>query len=874
MVDKKRFLVAFFLGIFLISFASASFIPGKPNRSLETIYGPSSSITGWINISFTSEPLNSIFDYSFNSSRGNSANLSGILNNNLGYFYSCAPVDCNDDYTASDGEQTKTTTLNSGDSKIYGVRLSGKISTINSFEFFLDSGAAASCTNQIGIDFLDDSVLDARNNNSLYSESCNNLKDYGCFDSGETQEEFTIGSTPYCERVNFSSSPGFLIGAWIKKISGSGKIKASIYDVEGGGEITKCTLPDASSSGGEVSCSINYSVSEPKEYYVCIYNSTGGSGEYRIKGYSTNEGCGFYGTPPTSEMTADYQIFAQGKKFGAVGALKINQSVSPDNYGRSLAELADEYIRERYGSLDCSSGCVIPININSNLNQEITLRDLKVNYEKSSGMSTESNFYEISKTPAKITSDFQKLYLDGSGFFVPNLGNYTFSLKLDGQNIFSEKIQVKEVPIIKSVTPTRAASAYSTEFTASVTSKNNLSNFSWDFGDDTSEVTTLGNKTSHTYSSIGVYKLRVRVTDQKQLSSSKVFEINVSSPREMINSSLYDMEKDLSNLEKEISTFSQFYQEALNSSLNLNYTRQKVTDLRTAYQSATSEEEYNAIVGELSGLKIPEGITKSRSGQDLSLFFNGSDVDLYVLQKIGGGNYSTSKEEDYQNAVLLWNQDNLDVDFDFNEFSGRYPGYTEPVTRIFEVYPSEKKSISYDYYLIIPELEGFKTDSEFEVESGYIYFNLKGKDSVSFSSTEDIDFTNLPVFISPPISKLDVTIMPPEKEEKSNWTIFLIVIFSLLILGVIGYLIMRAWYRRKYENYLFKNRNDLYNMVHYVNNAKRKGLTNKEIEENLKKAGWSSERIKYVMKKYAGKSGLMGIPVTKLAQRPGGTRRI
>lgn len=851
----------------ILPLASArNFDIGNPNASLEKVYGPSDNITGWINISFSSEPLSSVFS----DSRENSADLSTVLENNYpAYSYSCVPKDCKDDYTASSGSQTKTITLNWGNSKIYGVKLTGNIFSIDSFKFTLESTAGASCTNQINIDFLDDSSLDARNKNSL-DESCN-LKNYGCFDSERTLEEFTIGisntSTPYCEKVILSNSPGFFIGGWIKKISGSRTIKASIYDTTGGGEIANCILPDASSSGGEVSCNVSYSIIEPKEYYVCI-SSTGGSGEYKIRGYDTSNGCGFYETPVPSEMPAAYQIFAQGKQFGAVGTLEISKSVID---GRSFAEVADEYVRKRYGSLNCSSGCVIPINIKSNLNQEINLRDLEVNYQKSSGGVTERNFYEISKTPAKVTSGFQKFYLDGSGFSVPsNLGNYTFFLKLNGQSILSEKMQVKDIPIIKSVTPTKTASAYPAEFTVSVTSRYNLSGFSWDFGDNTSEITTLGNKTSHAYNSIGVYNLRVRVTDQRQLSASKVFVINVSSPRELINSSLYDMERDLSNLETEISTFPQFYQDALNLSLNLDYIKQKVMSLKTTYQSATSEAQYNAIVTELVGLKIPKGISKSRSAQDLTLFSGPDYVNLPVLQEIGGGTYETNREEDYVNAVLLWKQENLDVNLDFNEFSGRYTGYIEPIARIFEINVDEKKDISYDYYLIIPEMEGFKTDAEFDVKSGYVYINLKEDKSVSFSSTENVDFTNLPVFISPAISRLTVIEEAPP-EEKPRWTIFILVIFSLLVIGVIGYIIMQEWYRRKYENYLFKNKNDLYNMINYVNNAKKKGLKNNEIEGNLKKAGWSSERIRYVMRKYAGRrTGMIEIPITKLAERAGG----
>ena len=57
-------------------------------------------------------------------------------------------------------------------------------------------------------------------------------------------------------------------------------------------------------------------------------------------------------------------------------------------------------------------------------------------------------------------------------------------------------------------------------------------------------------------------------------------------------------------------------------------------------------------------------------------------------------------------------------------------------------------------------------------------------------------------------------------------------------------------------------------MVNYVNHAKKKGLKKKDIEKNLKHAGWSSERVRYVMKKYAGKrTGMVEIPVDKIIKK-------
>ena len=49
---------------------------------------------------------------------------------------------------------------------------------------------------------------------------------------------------------------------------------------------------------------------------------------------------------------------------------------------------------------------------------------------------------------------------------------------------------------------------------------------------------------------------------------------------------------------------------------------------------------------------------------------------------------------------------------------------------------------------------------------------------------------------------------------------------------------------------------------------KKKGLDHGEIKSNLKSSKWSSEQVRYVLRKYAGKrTGLAEIPVQKFLNR-------
>ena len=62
--------------------------------------------------------------------------------------------------------------------------------------------------------------------------------------------------------------------------------------------------------------------------------------------------------------------------------------------------------------------------------------------------------------------------------------------------------------------------------------------------------------------------------------------------------------------------------------------------------------------------------------------------------------------------------------------------------------------------------------------------------------------------------------------------------------------------------YLFKNANDLHNLISFASAAFRKGDGKEEIRKKLKQAGWGSEQIDYALKKIKGEK--IGMPEVKL----------
>ena len=57
----------------------------------------------------------------------------------------------------------------------------------------------------------------------------------------------------------------------------------------------------------------------------------------------------------------------------------------------------------------------------------------------------------------------------------------------------------------------------------------------------------------------------------------------------------------------------------------------------------------------------------------------------------------------------------------------------------------------------------------------------------------------------------------------------------------------------------------MYNLISFIQNSKKKGIEEDKIIASLKKSGWNSEQISYIIKKYLGKrTGMFEIPIEKI----------
>jgi PKD repeat protein len=406
------------------------------------------------------------------------------------------------------------------------------------------------------------------------------------------------------------------------------------------------------------------------------------------------------------------------------------------------------------------------------------------------------------------------------------------------------------------LSPTITALNYPTTFEVDVNSTNPISKYSWDFGDGDSQNTTTA-ETTYTYDEEGDYSLKITVQDSTGKISSKSFDITVGPASIIVPTLLDEAETNILNLKSQISDFSDFEKRGLNSSLNLDGTEQTIKQLQSDSETATSESDYQNILGELLKINVPSEIIRTASSNGLIFYPDSSNINLDILSQISGEDIPTGQEDNYKNAILSWEGENTNMLVVYNEISGIYGGDEKPLLKTFQV-TITKNGTDANPYLIIQEMNNLMFDKNYSMQedSGYVYMTLdEPQTNIIFSTSDDVNIVSLPMFVSPKISDLvpvseNVTQF---QENSKKWIIFGIVVGAVILVAIGLWIGLHMWYKIKYENYLFKNRNNLYNIITYIESEKKKGTEEREIKNKLRKAGWNSEQIGYALKKDAGK---------------------
>lgn len=875
------FIFTFLFSVLLVNFVYANYAAGNPRSFIQNEYSSGQKIQGWINLSLTEQNAKSKISDSF----GNQINLINLLNKNPGISYACNPTNCQDSYLTSDsGSENKI--FNLVGEKTIGIVLNGKDVQVSSFSLSGSSSIGNSCTQQLSIDLEDDGTNDWGNSNYV-SESCGSDLKSIC-NTGVFSESVSLSKVPYCEKMKLLKAPAFEINANVRKNGGSsgfynGLLKGWIYDRNG--ELKgSCDFSNPSSNFGQINCIVNYILNNEDDHYICISyeeaatNPTG----YDLQARLSGNYCGFLGDPQqTTAFNGDYNLGVSVKKFAGLTNFSLNDT-SFINSQSNLVTYLNNYITTRYnGDCSISGGCIIPIKL-SGLNQALTLNNLKVIYSSQGSAGTVSKLlYDTNKNEVKITSSHIKIDLGKGEFYIPtDFGNYSWKLFIDNQSFEQSNISIsgQQNKIILQVYPREVPVVTPTTFIAFLDKDTNLTGIKliWDFGDNTQQETTGGNKVKHTYANLGNYTLTVKAFRDDQQISSVSFNINTKSPKEVINTTILKYQKDISNTESQMNNLTDSYRKIVRDNYlsDLQQTRSALGSIDSQYKrllvdTTTKDQDYITLMNSLTALKIPNSIQDS----SISIFdyvYNAEDVDLEQVVKLFNDYYKVGNDEAYKESIANWYSSSVNVTLNHRIISIYYQESVDDVISEFNFTIRPKTTLSSPMYAIIQEDTNnlaFNGNYKPIIETGYTGIkldDLKTSTVISFAIEGSVDSFELPVFIVPELKSLTIDTGGNNNGgvKKSFWGTFLPWFIVLLIIALVIYILLQEWYKRKYESHLFKDKNELYNLIFFIKNAKNKNLTDKQIIDQLKKTGWKAEKIEYALNKFYGKrTGMWEIPI-------------
>lgn len=873
--------------------AKAVFSINANSSFIEPSYLEGEFVRGRINVSFSQQDN---ADFTGNFKGG--ADLSEVLRamNLTAADYSCDPINCESDYSAAEHTGAETQDLELGDKNIYGFVINQKFLGIanNGFRFNVTANAIASCTNQIAVDLFDDGSVDFYNTQAT-GDCVLEPENYGCFDADEVSDSVLIGGADnlYCELIkDIPPAPGYRLGAKVSKAdsTSAGSIGFVMYSPDGTKQLGESGV--TVNPGSNANVTIDYSSLEEFDALVCVWAASNPN-SYEIRVNEEDEDiCGFKWNLESqfdATFDVDYEIYARPLAYATINQIEFSEKNYEEATGRKLVDDLENYINYTYKN-NCTGrdGCVIPFGLWGKTSDGQKLDSAKLLYDTPTGIKSTNQTYLVNSRPPRITSK-RNLMLDVEKmkFVVPNSnGNFTFILKFNGNNLLSKPIRT-DIGFDFTIAPRFAFIGRGTSFNA--VTNFNVSRGIWDFGDGTVEQFD-GKSAQHTYAKAGEFDVKVTLTKQtstnlSQSTSTKKFKVLVGDAKTSANLTLKDYESRIVNVRANIATLPEWIKASAETSLDLTNVEAVVKAKRTEYNQKagaanTVDADYLPIINSLLETKVPASVYVKNTGTlPAEIGFNGINPSYIATisnsQEINSG---AAKSE-----IISWMSKNYEMLIEFQTLSAVWDfDETTDVLKSYKLNLISKPGAESVYsYLIIGQPKNsvkFKTTLDAKEAGTGTYIGFESSDapsSVEFliAGSEAPSVENLGVYISPDLSSLNVEGRSirqnwwQDEEGNFNWTRFLVGMIIILLAVLIVYLILQAWYKKYYERRLFKNPNDLYNLLNFIYNSRKSGLKDEEIKSKLKEKKWTGEQITYAFNKIDGKrTGMWEIPIFKFVE--------
>ena len=85
--------------------------------------------------------------------------------------------------------------------------------------------------------------------------------------------------------------------------------------------------------------------------------------------------------------------------------------------------------------------------------------------------------------------------------------------------------------------------------------------------------------------------IKVTAVDSKELSSSKTFDVEVNSPKSLINATLVTMKNSVGRIEAQTAEFDLFSQQSIKSILGVDNATKEITKIETRFNASRKQKQ-------------------------------------------------------------------------------------------------------------------------------------------------------------------------------------------------------------------------------------------------------------------------------------------